>query len=285
MKRLCQLLGVQQYIAVGILESLWHLTAKEAPQGDIGKLPDEDIALGLDWDGEPSKLIDSLTQARWLDKAKSARLIVHDWHLHCEDTIDVRLARNGQAYANGNLPRMNKLNKDERAHLCQKFGWVEYNGAFVRTKSHKKALPLPIPTPLPKPEPKPRPEPLPKTLARSVPPDELAGTLPLANGSDFQVSKSDVDRWAQAFPGVSVKQELKKFKAWCEDNPTRKKTAKGIKSAVFRWLDKAQNHGGGNGTGEQNKKRTEGNACTESGEDGPDLYAALYGPVEQGKLN
>jgi hypothetical protein len=124
-----------------------------------------------------------------------------------------------------------------------------------------------------------------KPFARSVPPDELAGTLPLANGTDFQVSKSDVDRWVQAFPGVSVKQELKKFKAWCEDNPTRKKTAKGVKSAVFRWLDKAQNSGGGNGTGEQSKKRTEGNAGAEGGEDGPDLYAALYGTVEQGKLN
>jgi len=122
-----------------------------------------------------------------------------------------------------------------------------------------------------------------KTIARSVPPEELAGTLPLANGTEFQVSKADIDRWAQAFPGVSVKQELKKFKAWCEDNPGRKKTAKGIKSAVFRWLDKAQNSGGGNGR--QDQKRTESNAGITGGEDGPDLYAALYGTVEQGKLN
>ena len=37
--------------------------------------------------------------------------------------------------------------------------------------------------------------------------------------------------------------------------------------------------------GRQDQKRTEGNAGAESSEDGPDLYAALYGPVEQGKLN
>ena len=122
-----------------------------------------------------------------------------------------------------------------------------------------------------------------KPFARSVPPEELAGTLPLANGTEFQVSRSDVDRWVQAFPGVSVKQELKKFKAWCEDNPAKKKTAKGIKSAVFRWLDKAQNNGGG--YGRQDQKCIEGNAGAQGGEDGPDLYAALYGPIEPGKLN
>lgn len=123
-----------------------------------------------------------------------------------------------------------------------------------------------------------------KPFARSVPPEQLAGTLPLANGTDFQVSKSDVSRWVQAFPGVDVKQELKKFKAWCEDNPTRKKTAKGVKGAVFRWLDRAQNNGGG-ANGRQDQKRTQGNAGAQVGEDGPDLYEALYGKVEQGKPN
>jgi hypothetical protein len=171
--------------------------------------------------------------------------------------------RRRQAAEKTNAPRSphgHRLRKDENVQRSADTGTV--TGTVTVTSTEKK-----------------------KPFARSVPPEELAGTLPLANGTDFQVSKSDVDRWVQAFPGVSVKQELKKFKAWCEDNPTKKKTAKGVKSAVFRWLDKAQNYGGGNGTGEQSKKRTEGNAGAEGGEDGPDLYAALYEPIEQGKLN
>jgi hypothetical protein len=163
MKRLCQRLNIPQYAAVGLLESLWHLAAKEAPQGDIGKLSNEDIALGLDWNGDADELVASLVQSRWLDEQDGARLVVHDWHIHCEDTIDVRLARNGLGYASGNLPRMSKLSEKERATLCAKFSWKLENGAFVRTKSHKKALPVPKPLPTPLPKPKPQP----KALAQS----------------------------------------------------------------------------------------------------------------------
>ena len=83
MKRLGRLLEIPQYQVVGILESLWHTTAKEAPQGNIGKLSNEDIALGIEWMGDPQALISALVQSRWLDEQDDARLVVHDWHLHC----------------------------------------------------------------------------------------------------------------------------------------------------------------------------------------------------------
>jgi len=121
------------------------------------------------------------------------------------------------------------------------------------------------------------------SIARSVPPEELAGTLPLVDGSDFQISKEQVKTWTDAYPGVEVKTSLKQAKAWLEANPTRKKTRKGIMRFTVAWLDRAQNSGGANGR--QDQKRIEGNVGAQGSEDGPDLYAALYGPVEQGKLN
>jgi hypothetical protein len=53
MKRLCRLLDIPVYQSVGILELLWHLTAREAPRGDIGKLDNETIAEGS---GKPAGL-------------------------------------------------------------------------------------------------------------------------------------------------------------------------------------------------------------------------------------
>ena len=66
MKRLCRRLDIPQWQGVGLLESIWHLTAREAPRGDIGKLSDEDIALAIDYRGDESKLIEALIASGWL---------------------------------------------------------------------------------------------------------------------------------------------------------------------------------------------------------------------------
>jgi hypothetical protein len=98
MKKLCRLLDIRMYEAIGILESLWHLTAREAPQGDIGKLSNEDIALGLDWRDDPEKLITALLDARWLDMSRHVRLVVHDWHEHADESVKRKLVRNGLSF-------------------------------------------------------------------------------------------------------------------------------------------------------------------------------------------
>lgn len=88
----------------------------------------------------------------------------------------------------------------------------------------------------------------PQKLARSVPPEELAGTLPLVDGSNYAVSISQVAEWSQAYPAIDVRIELKKFKSWLDANPTRKKTAKGICRAIVNWLSRAQDRAPGNGS-------------------------------------
>ena len=153
LKRLCHYLGIRTYSAAGIMESLWHLTAREAPQGDIGKLADEDIALGIDWDGDTGKLINALVSSKWLDPDPRYRLIVHDWHEHADDATDNKLARSGRLYANGKPPRMNKLSVNEKERLTDKFGYsVRTNAHAVRTNAHECALPVPVPVPVPVPD-------------------------------------------------------------------------------------------------------------------------------------
>lgn len=115
MKRLARRLDLPRYAAIGLMESLWKLAERDAPQGDIGKLSNEDIAVALDWRGNENDLISALVQCGWLDETDFARLWVHDWNHHCEDSVHARLARAHELFANGLKPNTGKLKEKERA--------------------------------------------------------------------------------------------------------------------------------------------------------------------------
>ena len=113
--RLERRLNIPHWGAVGLLELLWHLTAREAPAGNIGKLPDEDIAYGIGWLTEPpEKLIEALVGSGWLDRNTQYRLTVHDWSEHADDTVNNKLARSGQFFCDGKKPTFRRLSKEER---------------------------------------------------------------------------------------------------------------------------------------------------------------------------
>ena len=93
MKRLCRKLDIPVYQGVGILESLWHITATEAWRGDIGKLSNEDIAIAIDYRGDEDQLIAALVSSGWLDESKEHRLVVHDWQDHAAEWLQKRAKR------------------------------------------------------------------------------------------------------------------------------------------------------------------------------------------------
>ena len=109
LRRLVRVLKVPQYAAVGILESLWHLTAREAPFGDIGRLTNDDIADWIGWDRENSELIDGLVECGWLDKDETSRLLVHDWEEHADDTTKKAIARQREKDAGQNPPKPQQI--------------------------------------------------------------------------------------------------------------------------------------------------------------------------------
>lgn len=78
---------------LGWLECLWHFTAKFTPQGNVGKYSDKQIERWLEWDGETGELIRCLVKCGWVDESDQHRLIVHDWHDHCDDSVKKTLKR------------------------------------------------------------------------------------------------------------------------------------------------------------------------------------------------
>jgi len=103
--QLSALLNIRQFEAVGLLEMLWHWTARYAPQGDIGKYPNAMIAGRLDWQEDPEMLFDALTRAAWIEEHEEYRLVIHDWHEHSDDACDKYLAAHDLMYWNGSSAR------------------------------------------------------------------------------------------------------------------------------------------------------------------------------------
>ena len=94
-------LGVSKPTAVGLLELLWHFTARFAPRGDIGRFGNRAISSAVGWDGDPDALIAALVKCRWLDEDKEHRLIVHDWSEHADSAVRMWLARRGLEFVDG----------------------------------------------------------------------------------------------------------------------------------------------------------------------------------------
>ena len=83
------------------------------------------------------------------------------------------------------------------------------------------------------PEEIPTPEPTSPTVAEIV----------LNDKSKAKITQAEVDQWEKLYPAVDVLQELRKMTAWCDANPTKRKTRKGIKAFIVNWLNKEQDRG------------------------------------------
>ena len=65
------------------------------------------------------------------------------------------------------------------------------------------------------------------------------------NGTPWQLSEAQVAEWATLFPGLDVRMECRKAKAWVDANPGRRKTFGGMKRFLAGWLTRAVDNGGG----------------------------------------
>jgi hypothetical protein len=79
--------------------------------------------------------------------------------------------------------------------------------------------------------------------SETLSPDDLAGTLPLNDGTDYQVSKVEIAEWKNLYPAVDVMQECREMKGWLSAHPARRKTRRGILKFVHSWLSREQDKG------------------------------------------
>ena len=68
-------------------------------------------------------------------------------------------------------------------------------------------------------------------------------SLILNDKTFYNVCQKDVDEWKCLYPAVDIMQELRKMKGWCDSNPTKRKTRRGIRRFINTWLAKEQDKG------------------------------------------
>ena len=68
-------------------------------------------------------------------------------------------------------------------------------------------------------------------------------SLILNDKSEWPVTQSDIDGWAELYPAVDILQELRKMRGWLDANPAKRKTKSGIRRFVNGWLAKEQDKG------------------------------------------
>lgn len=71
--------------------------------------------------------------------------------------------------------------------------------------------------------------------------------LPLNDGTEHIVTEKDLQRYAELYPAVDVKQDLRNMVGWLEANPSKRKTKNGVRRFITNWLARTQDGGGTKG--------------------------------------
>ncbi len=66
----------------------------------------------------------------------------------------------------------------------------------------------------------------------------------LKDGTHWEPSDEDILAWQHSYVDVDIFAELGAMESWCDANPSKRKTKKGIKRFVNAWLNRARDQGG-----------------------------------------
>lgn len=64
-------------------------------------------------------------------------------------------------------------------------------------------------------------------------------SLPVKDGSEFEITEDLVAEWSAAYPGVDVRAELAKARVWLRASPQNLKTRRGMGKFVVGWLGRS----------------------------------------------
>lgn len=146
MADLARRLNVPRYVAVGVMECLWHWAAKYAPAGDVGKWGAAGLAEGLEWEGSADALVAALVGSRFVEDHPEHGLVIHDWSEHADDAVQLAMARAGKRFWDGAKPRMSRLGKNERAACESKYAQHTHGVRTQNAPTHAPPSP-PLPSP------------------------------------------------------------------------------------------------------------------------------------------
>ncbi len=238
-KMLAALLDVPLAQAVGHLEMLFHWTAKYARAGDIGRWPDEVIAEGCGWQGDPARFIEALLNAKgagsrgWIEERPGHRLVVHDWSEHADDCTKKVLDKRGEVFADGTAPfpnRKGQTDPKKDGRIPEPFqndsGTIPDSLSLSLSQSQDKECSAPQGDAKPD-----------GTPFLEFP---CSGKLKV-----WTLTREKLEEYHALYGNqIDVRQEAKKARQWVIDNPSKRKTARGMPKFLNGWFTRAVDRGG-----------------------------------------
>ena len=67
--------------------------------------------------------------------------------------------------------------------------------------------------------------------------------ITLNDGTEWKCPLADYEEYKRLYPSVDIDNAFREMRAWCNSNPTKRKTARGIKRFVNGWLSRQQDSG------------------------------------------
>lgn len=207
--KLCRLVSINKAQAVGHLHGLWHFVLRNAwrnanlePWGDI------EIERACFWEGEKGALVKGLREAGFLDG-----FVVHDWIKTASSLVVERLYNERRRKNAVKTPQ--KRRKDAVKSQPEESRVEE---SRVETTTIAQSL-----------------------AAQATAPEPGIYFPVVGNGSkEWILNLSKLKEYKQVYT-VDLETEIPKAKQWLIDNPTRRKTAKGMPRFINSWLARAQN--------------------------------------------
>jgi hypothetical protein len=143
-KRLARAAGISIPAAIGHLHLLWWWALDYAQDGSLHGFTPEDIADGMEWDGEDANgFVEALINAGFLDQEDDGTLSIHDWHDYAGRLINQRKAQaeyKQRQYSLYNDLRLTRAVKKRDGDICQYCGktvnWNDRRGADGGTYDH-----------------------------------------------------------------------------------------------------------------------------------------------------
>ena len=68
--------------------------------------------------------------------------------------------------------------------------------------------------------------------------------IQLKDGTFVEPDQEQIIKWQRLYPDVDVYQEINAMIGWCDANPSKRKTARGLNKFINSWLKRAQDGGG-----------------------------------------
>ncbi|MEM9151372.1 MAG: hypothetical protein AAGB19_13070 [Cyanobacteria bacterium P01_F01_bin.3] len=216
-KELAYTLEVPLPHAVGLLELLFAFVGQQTPQGNVGKWSNAVIAGEAGWHLDADHFVESLVAVGFLDQDDVHGLLVHDWADHCPNWVHAKLKKAGKQI----------IRADLSTDLRGRYKPSEAKASQDKSKSTDV-----------------EPDDSPPSNGEVAVIDPVVIGLPTnkhsTKGEEYCVLETHVAEFRALYPAVDVDQNLRNMRGWLVNNPTKRKTLKGMSTFVNSWLAREQ---------------------------------------------